>query len=80
MLKWILPSEVYVWKMPHLQHFLLISEAFPKKILNFPSFVLAQLLWKGKMKAKQSFFSEGFVQTTGCPMLLTASASLLMGI
>lgn len=35
-----------------------ISEAFPKKILSFPSFVLAQLLWKGKMKNKQNSFSE----------------------
>lgn len=35
-----------------------ISEAFPKKILRFPGFVLAQLLWKGKMKNKQNSFSE----------------------
>lgn len=41
-----------------------ISEAFPKKILDFPSFVLAQLLWKEKIKNKQSSFSEGLVQTT----------------
>lgn len=35
-----------------------ISEAFPKKTLSFPSFVLAELLWKGKMKSKQGSFSE----------------------
>lgn len=43
---------------------LVISEAFPKKILDFPSLVLAQLLWKGKIKNKQSSFSESLVQTT----------------
>ena len=46
-----------------------ISEAFPKKILHFPSFVLAQLLWKGKMK-NRALLWRALVQTT---MLSNAS-------
>lgn len=42
-----------------LSESLFISEAFPKKILDFSSFVLAQLLWEGKIKNKQSSSSEG---------------------
>lgn len=37
---------------------MIISEAFPKKILRFLGFVLAQLLLKGKMRNKQNSFSE----------------------